>query len=64
MQNYTNSLKMSKFNFLNQNGGSTNINFRQPTFRSVPCKSLYTAVSMSTTTKTTKSSVIQILGFT
>jgi hypothetical protein len=40
---------------------STNINRQQPTFRSVSCKSRYTAISMSATTKATKSGKIRYL---
>lgn len=40
---------------------STTINHQQATFRSVPCKLRNTAVSMSATTKDTKSSKIRYL---
>lgn len=43
---------------------SKNINRQQPTFKSVFCKLRNTAISMSATTKTTKSNEIQIWGFT
>lgn len=51
--------KMSRFNILLSGKCSTNINSRQATFRAVFCKSHNTAVSMSTTTKATKSGKIR-----
>ena len=56
--------KMSRFNILLSGKCSTNISRQQATFQSGSCKSNYIAVSMSATTKTTKSNEIQIWGFT
>ena len=53
--------KMSMFNILLIEKCSTNINRQQATFRSVFCKVHNTAVSMSATTKTTKSGKIRYL---
>ncbi len=53
--------KMSRFNILLSGKCSTNINRRQATFQSGSCKVRNTAVSMSATTKTTKSGKIRFL---
>lgn len=53
--------KMSMFNILLSEKCSTTINRQQATFQSGSCKSRYTAVSMSATTKTTKSGKIRYL---